>query len=40
MFLVVSMLNSYGAGAGARNVLTGAIIIGIVIAASTRRART
>ncbi|WP_424986864.1 ABC transporter permease [Microbulbifer sp. S227A] len=40
MFLVVSMLNSYGAGAGARNVLTGAIIIAIVIAASTRRART
>lgn len=39
MFLVVSMLNSYGAGAGARNVLTGAIIIAIVIAASTRRAR-
>ncbi|MEO9778438.1 MAG: ABC transporter permease [Sedimentitalea sp.] len=39
MFLVVSMLNSYGAGAGARNVLTGAIIITIVIAASTRRAR-
>ncbi|MEY8831215.1 ABC transporter permease [Sedimentitalea sp. XS_ASV28] len=40
MFLVVSMLNSYGAGAGARNVLTGAIIIAIVIAASTRRLRT
>lgn len=39
MFLVVSMLNSYGAGAGARSVLTGAIIIAIVIAASTRRAR-
>lgn len=39
MFLVVSMLNSYGAGAGVRNVLTGAIIISIVIAASTRRAR-
>ncbi|MDU9003693.1 ABC transporter permease [Sedimentitalea todarodis] len=39
MFLVVSMLNSYGAGAGARNVLTGAIIIAIVIAASTRRTR-
>lgn len=39
MFLVVSMLNSYGAGAGVRNVLTGTIIIGIVIAASTRRVR-
>lgn len=39
MFLVVSMLNSYGAGAGVRNVLTGAIIIAIVIAASTRRVR-
>ena len=39
MFLVVSMLNSYGAGAGIRNVLTGTIIIGIVIAASTKRVR-
>ena len=39
MFLVVSMLNSYGAGAGLRMVLTGIIIIGIVIAASTRRTR-
>ncbi|MFW2541216.1 ABC transporter permease [Primorskyibacter sp. 2E107] len=39
MFLVVSMLNSYGAGAGVRNVLTGTIIIAIVIAASTRRTR-
>jgi ribose transport system permease protein len=39
MFLVVSMLNSYGAGAGVRNVLTGTIIIAIVIAASTRRSR-
>lgn len=39
MFLVVSMLNSYGAGAGVRSVLTGTIIIGIVIAASTRRVR-
>jgi len=37
MFLVVSMLNTYGAGAGARSVLTGVIIIGIVIAASARR---
>lgn len=39
MFLVVSMLNSYGAAAGLRMVLTGTIIIGIVIAASTRRTR-
>ena len=39
MFLVVSMLNSYGAVAGLRNVLTGTIIIAIVIAASTRRHR-
>ncbi|MGB0904033.1 MAG: ABC transporter permease, partial [Mangrovicoccus sp.] len=40
MFLVVSMLNSYGAGAGLRMVLTGMIIIGIVIAASTRRTQS
>ncbi|WP_237763573.1 ABC transporter permease [Falsirhodobacter sp. alg1] len=39
MFLVVSMLNSYGAAAGLRLILTGLIIIGIVIAASTRRTR-
>ena len=39
MFLVVSMLNSYGAGAGVRMVLTGFIIIAIVIAASRKRAR-
>jgi ribose transport system permease protein len=39
MFLVVSMLNSYGASPGLRMVLTGLIIIGIVIAASTRRKR-
>ncbi|MBU2935524.1 MULTISPECIES: ABC transporter permease [Pacificibacter] len=39
MFLVVSMLNSYGAGAGLRMVLTGTIIIFIVIAASSRRGR-
>lgn len=38
MFLVVSMLNSYGADAGVRLILTGTIIIGIVIAASTKRA--
>lgn len=39
MFLVVSMLNSYGLGAGVRMMVTGLIIIGIVIAASTRRIR-
>lgn len=39
MFLVVSMLNSYGAGASIRNILTGIIIIAIVIAASTKRIR-
>ncbi len=39
LFLVVSMLNSYGFGAGVRMMLTGLIIIGIVIAASTRRVR-
>lgn len=39
MFLVVSMLNSYGFGAGVRMMLTGTIIIGIVVAASTRRTR-
>ena len=39
MFLVISMLNSYGAAAGLKNVLTGAIVITIVIAASTRKGR-
>ncbi len=37
MFLVVSMLNSYGLGAGVRLTLTGVIIIAIVTAASGRR---
>ncbi|SFH47607.1 monosaccharide ABC transporter membrane protein, CUT2 family [Palleronia marisminoris] len=36
MFLIVSMLNSYGLGAGFRLMITGAIIIGIVAAASGR----
>lgn len=36
MFLIVSMLNSYGLGAGVRLILTGVIIIGIVAAASLR----
>lgn len=39
MFLIVSMLNSYGLGAGIRLILTGVIIIGIVTAASGRRLR-
>jgi ribose transport system permease protein len=34
MFLVVSMLNTYGFGAGIRLVLTGLIIIAVIIAAS------
>ncbi|WP_424931701.1 hypothetical protein [Amaricoccus macauensis] len=38
MFLVVSMLNSYGFGAGAPQMLTGEITTGIFIAASARRA--
>lgn len=37
LFLVVSMLNSYGFGAGARLMLTGGIIIAIVVAASSQR---
>lgn len=40
MFLIVSLLNSYGLGAGVRLLLTGVIIIGIVTAASGRRARS
>ena len=39
MFLVVSMLNTYGLGAGVRLIMTGAIIIAIVAAASGREAR-
>ncbi|RUT34424.1 ABC transporter permease [Arsenicitalea aurantiaca] len=37
LFLVVSMLNTYGASAGVRMLLTGVIIIGVIIAASRRR---
>lgn len=37
MFLVVSMLNSYGLGAGVRLIMTGTIIIAIVAAASGRK---
>jgi ribose transport system permease protein len=36
LFLIVSMLNSWGVGAGARLILTGVIIIAIVAAASGR----
>ncbi len=39
MFLVVSMLNSYGLGAGIRLVMTGTIIIAIVAAASGQKGR-
>lgn len=38
MFLVVSMLNTYGFGAGVRLILTGAIIIAVILAASGRAA--
>jgi ribose transport system permease protein len=33
MFLVVSMLNTYGLGAGVRLILTGLIIIAVIVAA-------
>jgi ribose transport system permease protein len=36
LFLVVSMLNTYGFGAGPRLILTGFIIIAVMLAASTR----
>lgn len=39
LFLVVSMLNTYGASAGLRMLLTGVIIIAVIIAASRRPAR-
>tara|TARA_R110002051_G_scaffold27432_3_gene66022 strand:- start:1361 stop:2299 length:939 start_codon:yes stop_codon:yes gene_type:complete len=38
MFLVVSMLNTYGFGAGVRLILTGIIIIAVILAAGGRRA--
>jgi ribose transport system permease protein len=38
LFLVVTMLNTYGLGAGFRYLATGLIIIGVIIAASGRRA--
>lgn len=37
MFLVVSMLNTYGFGAGPRLILTGVIILTVILAASMRR---
>jgi ribose transport system permease protein len=40
MFLVVSMLNTYGFGAGFRLISTGAIIIGVIFLASGRRNAT
>jgi ribose transport system permease protein len=39
MFLVVSMLNTYGASAGVRLLLTGLIIIAVIVAASGRQVR-
>lgn len=40
MFLVVSMLNTYGLGAGVRLIMTGAIIITVILLASGRKALT
>ena len=41
MFLVVTMLNTYGLGAGVRLILTGLIIIAVIVAAGGRmRTRT
>jgi ribose transport system permease protein len=39
LFLLVTMLNTYGLGAGPRLILTGAIIILVMVAASYRRQR-
>jgi ribose transport system permease protein len=38
MFLVVSMLNTYGFGAGIRLILTGLIIISVILLASGPKA--
>ena len=38
LFLLVSMLNTYGFGAGIRLILTGLIIIGVIMLAGGRRA--
>ena len=40
LFLLVTMLNTFGAGAGVRLVLTGLIIIGVIVAASGVRRKT
>lgn len=40
MFLVVSMLNTYGFGAGFRLILTGLIIIAVILAAGGRQTTT
>ncbi len=40
LFLLVTMLNTFGAGAGVRLVLTGLIIIGVIVAASGGKSRT
>jgi len=40
MFLVVSMLNTYGLGAGVRLIMTGVIIITVILLASGRNAGT
>jgi ribose transport system permease protein len=40
MFLVVSMLNTYGLGAGIRLIMTGLIIISVIMLAGGRRAGT
>lgn len=39
LFLLVTMLNTFGAGAGVRLVLTGLIIISVIVAASGRMSR-
>lgn len=39
LFLLVTMLNTFGAEAGVRLVLTGLIIIGVIVAASSGKAR-
>lgn len=39
MFLIVSMLNTYGFGAGVRLVLTGLTIIAVILLASSRKAQ-
>ncbi len=37
MFLVVSMLNTYGLGAGVRMIMTGSIIMAVILLASARK---